>query len=481
MRAAISLVVVLLTLVPSWAAHAETEKVCAKTNDANLCTGDLQKARCVVAEVLCDLEARMDADLFDISAGFPPATNDAAGAEDTVQVHGWLKGAAARLRALDEDVVRAGQLRGLGCIPKSNETPYVCLDQEGGEWVHTGYKGLLYPGDLVHAMVVVPQDDDGAYDLSMRQVGSGDVSLRTSPKPAADADSRAAPDAPSSAGLAKGVLKTLDTAARAPGGDMAVLESFVGKSSPTPTDVGAFEEILAKIDRDLRLKVAAEASLVVSTDGDPRFVLVSFLRTANKKADEKGVVPRATSTTHKLFVDAGRYYFDVAVTVAFVPPGQGVTEVGQRTLPGTNTEAVRVEDGWRQKVGLGLNVYPFGRRRNHISSLHDCSSLACVGEMVGIQVATDPNLTQLDRESILLGLLIEPVSGFAVAGGVGWFKTTQLAEPWRDGALLGSDEAPATRSKRVAAGYFGLSVSTEIFQAARSVARGIGAGDAEGD
>ncbi|CAN0563209.1 unnamed protein product, partial [Laminaria digitata] len=183
----------------------------------------------------------------------------------------------------------------------------------------------------------------------------------------------------------------------------------------------------------------------------------------------------------KLFIDAGKYYFDVAVTVAFVPPGQGLTTIGQRNLPGTNTKAVRVEDGWRQKVGLGLNIYPFGRRRNHISSFYDCKCLRCIGDMIGIQVATDPDLTKLDRDSILLGLLIEPVSGFALTGGVGWFQTTQLAEPWRDGALLGSDETPATRTKRVAAGYFGVSVSTEIFEAARSIAKGIGASEGGGN
>jgi hypothetical protein len=221
---------------------------------------------------------------------------------------------------------------------------------------------------------------------------------------------------------------------------------------------------------------ALELVVPISDDAALRKVTVRFTRAAPNDAviSAGSPIPAPLTKLYELKVTRARYYFDVGVLVAFFPWSDGTYRASASAIPGTEVRRVTVDKGADPRAAIALNVYPFGRRRGEISSLHGCGSASeCIGETLGVQVGTNLNFDKIEREAFYLGLLFEPVGGFALNFGVAWLRTDRLQAGWGDGTLLVPGDEIAKATRLVPSGYFGFTISTEVFSTARTIAAGI--------
>jgi hypothetical protein len=157
-------------------------------------------------------------------------------------------------------------------------------------------------------------------------------------------------------------------------------------------------------------------------------------------------------------IDHGKYYWDVGLVLAVVPEGQRSVTTGPAPgLPGTNL--IVLDERASTLTAIGVNVYPWGHRRQAYSFLEDGPRL---GDLLGLQLAFNTDLKQL-TSTLFGGIVVEPVTGLSLNAGV-----VVLDGDFLKGGYAVGMAAPADRSDYVSTTpmmrfYFGATVGYELF------------------
>lgn len=157
--------------------------------------------------------------------------------------------------------------------------------------------------------------------------------------------------------------------------------------------------------------------------------------------------------TRVLQVDLGYSYYSVALLVATTFDGNRRVF---RDLSAVTDHAI--------EPALALNVFPFGRQRGVIGFLRKCSVLRwqrCAGNMIGFQVATDLDLTS-PTEKLYAGVVLEPIAGLALTGGVSLRKVDVVPTAGALPSLEAMDGSAPTDRRYVARGYLGITITLDL-------------------
>lgn len=152
-------------------------------------------------------------------------------------------------------------------------------------------------------------------------------------------------------------------------------------------------------------------------------------------------------------VDLGYSYYSVALLVAATFKGD------RRVLRDLDTISDHAVD-----PGLALNIFPFGRQRGVIGSLRKCgivSKRRCVANMLGLQLATDLDLTS-PTDKMYAGFVLEPVAGLAFAGGVSLRKVAVVPAAGALPAVEPMAGAAPSDSRYVVRGYLGITITLDL-------------------
>lgn len=165
-------------------------------------------------------------------------------------------------------------------------------------------------------------------------------------------------------------------------------------------------------------------------------------------------------------VSHGRYYYDVGALTAFVPLGQRTIVTPQR--PGlAGDQMIALNEQASQLTAIALNLYPFGHRRETYSFLQRMEP-GCLGwakDLVGFQVAFNPNLNAA-TSTLFAGLLLEPVAGLSLSGGVAVLQGDFLQTGYSVGMSAPSNRSDYVVQKLMLRGYFGFTIGFELFNTA---------------
>lgn len=159
----------------------------------------------------------------------------------------------------------------------------------------------------------------------------------------------------------------------------------------------------------------------------------------------------------RMWLRPRKYYIDFAILFPFVFDRQ---QAGERPIPGTGEKVyTRDEQIWIGVPKLGVTVYPFG----HCDDVVTSWTRPCGTGVFGLQAAFTPDFASIGKE-VYFGAFLEIVSGFNVGGGVAILETSVLPEGIEEGDLVPTIGAPSARQEVSFYGYFGLTLTLELFQ-----------------
>lgn len=163
----------------------------------------------------------------------------------------------------------------------------------------------------------------------------------------------------------------------------------------------------------------------------------------------------------------GRYYLDFGVGLAIVR--KGAQQVVAAPYRGNQDDLrLSTENSTPANPLFCGFIYPFGRKRNILSSFGD-GGWSGVGDLIVIQVGTELSRQNLLR-SVYLGGGLELVSGMNLVFGAALVPVTDYRSGARAGMLVQdvSEAASVTRQVNVIRWYLALSASTEVFNLAKA-------------
>jgi hypothetical protein len=171
----------------------------------------------------------------------------------------------------------------------------------------------------------------------------------------------------------------------------------------------------------------------------------------------------------RLPVNQGNYYLDVALLVAFTIDGQ--RHLSTTTIPGTEDRTITEADDWLVSGAIVLNVYLFGRPRSRIVPMQWGQGWGWA-QMVGLQFGLDLDLSDI-TDQFYMGLVIEPIRGISLSGGLAVLKMNQLQDGYEHGFLLQPGANVPTQTGYEVRGYFGITISANILETARRIGASI--------
>jgi hypothetical protein len=162
---------------------------------------------------------------------------------------------------------------------------------------------------------------------------------------------------------------------------------------------------------------------------------------------------------YSVWIDSGQYHLEASVLVPFVYRGRRVATL--TPTAGGNELQVALNQDWHTTAAVMVDLFPFGRQKGQVSSFQHCRSGSCAENWLAIQFGT--GLSSIFQEWYL-GLLFEPVSGLALAGGGALLKGDFLGPGLAEGMLLQSASQFSVKSDYMIRPYFGIAVTSDIFQ-----------------
>ncbi|MBK9264891.1 MAG: hypothetical protein IPM54_34560 [Polyangiaceae bacterium] len=163
--------------------------------------------------------------------------------------------------------------------------------------------------------------------------------------------------------------------------------------------------------------------------------------------------------TFSIPVERGRYFVDLGLMVPVVIMGQ--RNYYANPLPGSSDRVISQVSDTMVKTALALNIYPGGHPQHAIKP-----NFSRPGDWIGLQIGIDLNISK--PEQGYAGIIFEPISGFAIGGGVAAVKGLRLADTYETGMILQPGEAPPTQDTILFRGYLGVTLSTELVNLLRT-------------
>jgi hypothetical protein len=180
---------------------------------------------------------------------------------------------------------------------------------------------------------------------------------------------------------------------------------------------------------------------------------IEFART------ESGTAAPSASQHYSVWIDSGTYHLEASVLVPFVYRGRRVATL--TPTPSGNELQVGIDQDWHITAAVMVDLFPAGRQKGQVSSFQHCRTGSCAENWIGLQVGA--GLSSIFQEWYL-GLLFEPVSGLAIAGGAAMLKGDFLGPGLAEGMRLPSATQFSVNSDYMFRPYFGVAVTSDLFQ-----------------
>ncbi|MBN2196959.1 MAG: hypothetical protein JW751_29410 [Polyangiaceae bacterium] len=163
---------------------------------------------------------------------------------------------------------------------------------------------------------------------------------------------------------------------------------------------------------------------------------------------------------YRIPIERGGYCVGFGVLAPIVIDGD--RQIRAVRVPGTNERRLRVVEDESVSLALSLNGYPFGGRRK--GSSHACEggpSFRCVGRLLGFQLAADLAFAK-PAGRLYAGLLLEPVSGLGLGGGMALVRGEILEAGYAADTLVEDPWDLPVRHSYFLRGYVGVTISSGL-------------------
>jgi hypothetical protein len=158
--------------------------------------------------------------------------------------------------------------------------------------------------------------------------------------------------------------------------------------------------------------------------------------------------------------------------VPFVPDGS--RKLVGAPIEGSADRRLAVVEDWHITAALMLNVYPFGRRRGEVAAFTRFLEEpdATVADLVGFQFGLDLDLSE-PLDQWYFGLVLEPITGFSVDGGLALLQQDFLPRGFAEGMLVPAGGIPEPSPRYVVRPYFGVTLSLDIIETLATASRSV--------
>jgi hypothetical protein len=344
-----------------------------------------------------------------------------------------------------------------------NRSDVFCLDRLG-QAANDTLPSRVRAGQPFTVEVILPEADRGKVAVST----SGAAKAGVAAGPFTEAGGSSGPPSPVLASGGACALSPMQRdALRAAAAPIALLGAHAGLESwaipgGSAEDAYWMNATNGSIFGDWAEWAAAHASDTIRFTAVEAKVEVPFaepsLDVDFERVDGSSPSPSLTAQ-YSVWIDSGQYHIEASVLVPFVYRGRRVATLTP-TASGSPLQ-VGINEDWHVTAAVMVDLFPAGRQKGQVSSFQHCRTGSCVENWLGVQFGT--GLSSIFQEWYL-GLVFEPVSGLAIAGGGTLLKGDFLGQGIAEGMLLPSASEFSVKSDYMIRPYFGVAVTSDIFQ-----------------
>ncbi|MEP7120174.1 MAG: hypothetical protein ABJE95_04650 [Byssovorax sp.] len=164
------------------------------------------------------------------------------------------------------------------------------------------------------------------------------------------------------------------------------------------------------------------------------------------------------SRSYRVPINHGKYYLEVGVLLPLVVDGS--RKVTTNPLPWSGERSIVVKEDWHVTPAIVLNVFPFGRRRGHVSAFHDfgCDTF---GDLLGFQAGIDLDLSK-PFDQFYFGLALEPITGISLNLGTALLQGEFVPENLSTKMILPANATLTPDVKLMPRFYLGVTLTYDV-------------------
>lgn len=177
-----------------------------------------------------------------------------------------------------------------------------------------------------------------------------------------------------------------------------------------------------------------------------------------------------TTTSTLVIRSSGGYYF-VSVGAGLIIPMSGAPRIAALNPPDGSGARFEVMRDSKLRPALMLRVYPFGHRAQSLSSFAgplppNRTILRRLGTVARDLLSIEAGINlepSIMTERLLVGLGLEPVTGFSFSWGIRFEQAERFRNGFSNGAFVTANRADAVESYLSVGQYLGVSINQYIF------------------